>query len=180
MPNKNYGYLLVLLFVYRPVSADIYKWTSRDGVVHYSESAPDTLSEKASQFDLASIPLMTVSLPAYQATLELARVLENSRLEREKMRMQKQRNRSYARSAELESKLIQRGSDYRYPVYYPPVSRIYHPGPDKRFPPRWHSFHTFNRHAPRHGFNDINVIHHPRVGSRIAIVQGKQDSKVKP
>lgn len=173
MPNKYYAYLVLILFVCRPVSAEIYKWMSPDGVVHYSESAPDTLAEKVSQFDPASIPLMTVSMPAYQATLELARVLENSRLEREKMRMQKLQKRNNARPAELESTLSQSATDGRYLVYYPPVSGIGYPDSDKQFQPRRHVFHKFNRHEPRHGHNDVNVDRHPPAGSRIAIVQTK-------
>lgn len=115
------------------VEADmkIYKWTDSHGVVHYSEHAPASGSVELSLQTRQTLSLIPASLPDYRATLELARALEASRLEREKHRLEKHRQ-----IVERE-KAMQRRDRYLAPrsatVLYTPY-RFYRKRLHKRFP----------------------------------------------
>jgi hypothetical protein len=120
MQNKKYYFLiLVFMVLHRPVSAEIFKWTDNDGIVHYSENAPESLSGKASKFDPTSIQLVTVSFAGYKDMLELAQAMESNRLMREKLREQKQQLKKKALSGVIEASDAYRNSNTRYRIYYP-------------------------------------------------------------
>ena len=155
---KKYCYLVLMPLIYNPVSAEIFKWTDSDGIVHYSESAPESASGKVGELDLASIQFMTVSFPGYKRALEVAQSLENSRLEREKLRATKRKLRKEKRTERDYSTDRNTRTEARHNIFYPLSPNINHNFPH---PIGQHDFH---KHHPPHKFYE-EIINERRVNS---------------
>ncbi len=130
---------------------EIYKWKNQDGTTHYSERPP--LSE------LSSVEMFEVQLQepvglkpddSYRSALELANSLQAGRLEREKLRLEKERLAQQNRQVQLDAQRYnetyrsQNYNDYSY--YYPYRPR--HPRPPhhgKPHPPRGQGSNVTNR-----------------------------------
>ncbi len=141
---------MLMSLVYNPVSAEIFKWTGSDGIVHYSESAPESASVKVSELDFASIQFMTVSFPGYKNALEVAQSLENSRLDREKLRATKRKLRKEKRTERHYSKIRNTRTETRHNIFYPLPPYIQHNFPHQI------GQHDFHKHHPPHkSYEDI-------------------------
>jgi hypothetical protein len=150
---------------YNPVSAEIFKWTGSDGIVHYSESAPESASGKISELDLASIQLTTVSFPGYKNALKVAQSLESSRLERDKLRNTKRELRKEKRAEKLYLIDQSQRTENRHNIFYPLSPSINHNFPH---PIGQHSIH---KHYPPHKFHE-ELVNQPR-GNSPAVVTVK-------
>jgi len=124
---------------------DIYKWQDRKGMTHYSENPPPM---GFSSFEVLEVQLVEpVSLVAkdYRSTLELANSLQAGRLEREKLRLERDRLVKEDRRARLEAERYYDTYQTRYynGGYYPyrsyprrPYSGKPHHRPPKAHPPQ--------------------------------------------
>ena len=155
---RKYCYLALMSLVYNPVSAEIFKWTGSDGIVHYSENAPESASGKISELDLASIQFMTVSFAGYKNALEVAQSLENSRLDREKLRATKRKLRKEKRAERHYSTDRNTRTEARHNIFYPLPHSINHNFPHPI------SQHAFHKHHPPHKFYE-DIINQRRVNS---------------
>jgi hypothetical protein len=127
-----------LLFTVTASGDQIYRWAGADGATHFSETPPDV--------DLASVEILEVvpggrlSPPSrdYQAVLDVAKDIESSRLERERLRLEKKKlllqNRQLRQSAMIPQEYDDDYGGVR--LYYSPYYR---------FPPKLHRRHYYRR-----------------------------------
>jgi len=100
---------------------DIYKWQDQSGTTHYGEIPPPM---EFSSFEVLEVQLEEPAGPvveSYRSALELANSLQADRLEREKLRLEREKLLQQDRQARLEA---QRYNDtyqtrYYYGGYYP-------------------------------------------------------------
>ena len=119
---------------------DIYKWQDQKGTTHYGEIPPPM---GFSSFEVLEVPPAEPARPlveSYRSALELANSLQADRLERERLRLERQKLLRQDRQALLEA---QRYNDtyqsrYYYGGYYPYRSypRPPHSGKPHPRPPR--------------------------------------------
>ena len=134
------------LAVIGTVSAqDIYKWQDQKGTTHYGESPPPM---EFSRFEVLDVRLEEPARPvaeSYRSALELANNLQADRLEREKLRLEREKLLQQDRQARLEAQRYNdtyqsryyNGGYYPYRSYSrPPHSGKPHPRPPRTHPPR--------------------------------------------
>jgi hypothetical protein len=124
-------------------AAKVYKWLGSDGVTYYSETAPGSRPGEVETIELVEPDLVQAPAPDYQSVLEVARDIEASRLERERMRLEQQKLR-------LEQARSMARSDREYPESrsYFPIYPYY-----LRKHPRPHQFRRGPRPHPYRGWN---------------------------
>ena len=134
------------LAVIGTVSAqDIYKWQDQKGTTHYGEIPPPM---EFSRFEVLDVRLEEPARPvaeSYRSALELANNLQADRLEREKLRLEREKLLQQDRQARLEAQRYNdtyqsryyNGGYYPYRSYSrPPHSGKPHPRPPRTHPPR--------------------------------------------
>lgn len=127
-----------LLFTATAGGEQIYRWTGADGATHFSETPPDV--------DPAGVEILEVvpggrSLPPsrdYQSVLDVAKDIESSRLERERLRLENKRLLLQSRQLRQSAMIPQEyDDDYRgVRLYYSPYYR---------YPPKPHRRHHYRR-----------------------------------
>jgi len=134
------------LAVIGTVSAqEIYKWQDQKGTTHYGEIPPPM---EFSRFEVLDVRLEEPARPvaeSYRSALELANNLQADRLEREKLRLEREKLLQQDRQARLEAQRYNdtyqsryyNGGYYPYRSYSrPPHSGKPHPRPPRTHPPR--------------------------------------------
>jgi len=124
---------------------DIYKWQDQKGTTHYGEIPPPM---EFSSFEVLEVQLEEPARPvaeSYRSALELANNLQADRLEREKMRLEREKLLQQDRQARLEAQRYNdtyqtryyNGGYYPYRSYSrPPHSGKPHPRPPRTHPPQ--------------------------------------------
>ena len=108
--------------------AEIFKWIGDDGVTHFSENPPE--SGFASLEVLEVVPKAPVpeAPQRYQSVLDVAKSIEDGRLQRERMRLERKKLILQNREAQQANRYRQEGDDDNR-VYYPVYTRY----PYKRY-----------------------------------------------
>ncbi len=129
--------LSILLVLMNPASAieEVYKWVDTDGATHYGETPPAIHPASIQKVTLAEHNPETITPPNIQATLDVAKQLEISRLERERFRLEKKKaNTEKLRALQAQQTAYNGNRRYYgggYSSYYPPYygrpHRPYHP-----------------------------------------------------
>jgi len=116
----------------------IYRWAGADGATHFSETPPDV--DPASVEILEVVPGGRSSPPSrdYQSVLDVAKDIESSRLERERLRLENKRLLLQSRQLRQSAMIPQEyDDDYRgVRLYYSPYYR---------YPPKSHRRHHYRR-----------------------------------
>lgn len=145
-PSKTLQAVLfsMLLVLVNPTSAiDVYKWVDVKGGIHYSQIPPDNQPAGIKKVTLPVTRPEPVEQASLQQTLDIARQLEISRLERERLRLEKRKvhiKRLQALQAEQASRGDSRLS-YGVPIYYRPFFGYPHK-------PHHHRPHPYKPHKP--------------------------------
>lgn len=102
---------------------DIYKWSDQDGTTHYGELPPPL---EFSSFEVLEIqlqqPVSSSGDDDYRSALEVANSLQSDRLEREKLRLEKDRLAQQDRQTRLEAQRYNdtyQSQNYNGRYYYP-------------------------------------------------------------
>ena len=127
-----------LVFLGTVSAQDIYKWQDQQGTTHYGEIPPPM---EFSSFEVLEVQLEEPAGPvveSYRSALELANSLQADRLEREKLRLEREKLLQQDRQARLEAQRYNdtyqtryyNGGYYPYRSYsHPPHSGKPHPRP---------------------------------------------------
>lgn len=147
---------VTLLFTATAGGEQIYRWVGADGATHFSETPPD--------IDPAGVEILEVvpgarplSPPSadYQSVLDVAKAIESSRLERERLRLEKKKlllqNRQLRQSAMIPQEYeddyrgvrLYYSPYYRYPPRHPRRRHYYH----RPVNPQPHPSHRHGRHG---------------------------------
>ena len=119
----------VLFTSFTVTAGEVYKWIGEDGVTHYSESQPGLPAGAVETVELVPEAARVEDASGYRAALEVARDIEASRLQRERLRLEQQKLRfEQAQAAAREQREDAEAVRY-YPVY-----PYYYRYPHK---PRW-------------------------------------------
>lgn len=132
---------------------DIYKWQDLTGTTHYSEMPPPV---ELSSFEVLEVERAGPASPVaedYRSALELANSLQAGRLEREKLRLERDKLAQEERRARLETERYYDTNQtrYYYGGYYPYRTyshRPYYGKPHPR-PPK--------AHAPGRSYPGVSV-----------------------
>ena len=134
-----------LLFTATASGEQIYRWIGLDGATHFSETRPDVDPAGVEILDVVRGDRLSPPSRDYQSVLDVAKAIESSRLERERLRLEKKKlllqNRQLQQSAMIPQEYEDdyRGARmyyspyYRYPPRHPHRRHYYHrpvnPGP---------------------------------------------------
>jgi len=85
--------LSLLLILANPAAAieEVYKWVDTEGATHYGQTPPEIQPARIETVTLAAHNPDTSAQPDIQATLDVAKQLEISRLQRERFRLEKKK-----------------------------------------------------------------------------------------
>lgn len=137
---------VALLFTATAGGDQVYRWVGADGATHFSETRPDI--DPAGVKILEVVPearRLSPSSADYQSVLDVAKAIESSRLERERLRLEKKKLLLQNRQLRQWAMIPQEYEDdyrgvrmyyspyYRYPPRHPRRRHYYHrpvnPGP---------------------------------------------------
>lgn len=128
----------VYLWLCVPLAADpIYKWEGPDGVTHYSETPPAAAADV--NLEVLELSPRPPSQPGdtsdYRSALDVADSLQAARLERERLRLKRQRSLAQAREARQEARQQLEAPRYAVPWFFPPHRLLPPPGRGGHAPP---------------------------------------------
>ncbi len=153
--------LSMLLMLMNPAAAieEVYKWVDTEGATHYGQTPPDILPASLEKVILAEHNPIPTEPSNIQATLDVAKQLEISRLERERFRLEKKKANTEKlkalqaqQTAYNENRRYYGGYSSYYPPYYGRPHKPQHPIKPPHRPNLSHhqpeSSHRPGTHAP--------------------------------
>jgi DNA-binding GntR family transcriptional regulator len=155
-----------LLFATTAGAEQIYRWIGLDGATHFSETRPDVDPAGVEILEVVRGDRLSPPSRDYQSVLDVAKAIESSRLERERLRLEKKKlllqNRQLQQSAMIPQAYDEdyRGVRLYYSPYYrypaKPRRRHYYRRPVN---PKPHSSHHYRQpgHATRTGHPGARV-----------------------
>jgi hypothetical protein len=140
----------VLVFGMPATAGEVYKWVDADGITHFGESPPASAAGEVEVIEMAVIEPVTQPTRDYQSTLDVAKSIEESRLERERLRLEQRKLDADSRRRQPGAYSEQGTTRYYYPPYY---------GHPRKYPPHHYRRplseeryrHPAYGYGPRHG-----------------------------
>lgn len=127
-----------VLFTATTSSDQIYRWVGADGATHFSETPPDVDPASVEILEVVTAGRLSPPSRDYQSVLDVAKDIEASRLERERLRFEKKKLLLQSRQLRQSAMIPQQyDDDYRgVRLYYSPYYR---------YPPKRHRRHYYHR-----------------------------------